>query len=285
MADNPHPPADVVLARQKLAHRIAEALDLKWPNMTTEGYDIDEAREIIAQQLPMSAIEAEAEVAGIDEDPPPRQSGPSIIQKLRDAVGCDPGTLIGVIDIAARMITSLKQQVEAANEFAIAIIADGQPRFGLVAQGHIPTIAQMIGTGKTWQEIGTAIGWDPQTAKQHYDWHLEAAREKPQPPATPSSAAAERCRPAVYDQQARQYVRELEERNSIQAASLQTLTAELTVARQQLAAVTEERCARQALLEQVKKLERLYRAVQAQKVADDAAAAEVAAALADLESA
>lgn len=75
-------------------------------------------------------------------------------------------------------VRKLEAEVETANEFAIAIIAEGQPRFGLAAQGHIPTIERLIGTGKTWEEIGAAIGWDAQTAKQHYSWHLEAVREK-----------------------------------------------------------------------------------------------------------
>lgn len=44
--------------------------------------------------------------------------------------------------------------------------------FGLVAQGHIPTIARMLIEEKSWEEIGNAIGWCSVTAKQHYEWHL-----------------------------------------------------------------------------------------------------------------
>ncbi len=44
--------------------------------------------------------------------------------------------------------------------------------FGLVAQGHIPTIEQMIAENKTWEEIGNKIGWCPKTAKEHYDRYL-----------------------------------------------------------------------------------------------------------------
>lgn len=40
--------------------------------------------------------------------------------------------------------------------------------FGLKAQGHLPTIGRMLGQGKTWEEIGKAIGWCPDTAKEHY---------------------------------------------------------------------------------------------------------------------
>ena len=41
--------------------------------------------------------------------------------------------------------------------------------FGLKAQGHIPTIERMLAAGDSWNEIGKAIGWDPETAKQHYE--------------------------------------------------------------------------------------------------------------------
>jgi hypothetical protein len=48
-------------------------------------------------------------------------------------------------------------------------VMDNQPiRFGLYAQGHIPTVERMLQEGKTWDEIGTAIGWIGSTAEQHY---------------------------------------------------------------------------------------------------------------------
>ena len=40
--------------------------------------------------------------------------------------------------------------------------------FGLRAQGHIPTIKHMLSLGKTWDEIGAAINWDPETARAFY---------------------------------------------------------------------------------------------------------------------
>ena len=42
-------------------------------------------------------------------------------------------------------------------------------KFGLRAQGHIPTIERMLGEGKSWDEIGSAIGWHSQTAKEWYE--------------------------------------------------------------------------------------------------------------------
>ncbi len=41
--------------------------------------------------------------------------------------------------------------------------------FGLEAQGHIPTIEQMLSENKTWDEIGKTIGWLPDTAQEHYE--------------------------------------------------------------------------------------------------------------------
>ena len=55
--------------------------------------------------------------------------------------------------------------------------------FGLRAQGHIPTIQRMLSEGKTWDEIGEVINWEPATARRHYlraicpAWH-------PQPTST-----------------------------------------------------------------------------------------------------
>lgn len=45
--------------------------------------------------------------------------------------------------------------------------------FGLEAQGHIPTVENMLALGCDWQEIGRTIGWDGETAKQYYERHME----------------------------------------------------------------------------------------------------------------
>ena len=46
--------------------------------------------------------------------------------------------------------------------------------FGLLQQGHIPTIKIMLKDGATWKEIGKEIGWCPETAKEHYGWYVKA---------------------------------------------------------------------------------------------------------------
>ena len=51
---------------------------------------------------------------------------------------------------------------------------------GLEAQGHIPTIEQMLRDGATWSDISLAIGWDAKTAARHYLWYIQRlAREEP----------------------------------------------------------------------------------------------------------
>jgi hypothetical protein len=46
--------------------------------------------------------------------------------------------------------------------------------FGLRAQGHIPTIERMLAEGASWPEIGDAIGWCPDTAREWFKRDQEA---------------------------------------------------------------------------------------------------------------
>ena len=53
-------------------------------------------------------------------------------------------------------------------------VFDGvQIQFGLEQQGHIPTVERMLAEGKTWDEIGDAIGWHGPTAEKFYDMYLK----------------------------------------------------------------------------------------------------------------
>ena len=47
-------------------------------------------------------------------------------------------------------------------------------RFGLVQQGHIPTIYDMIEEEKSWEEIADAIGGEANTARDHFIAYLLA---------------------------------------------------------------------------------------------------------------
>lgn len=48
-------------------------------------------------------------------------------------------------------------------------------KFGLVQQGHIQTVERMLDEGKRWDEIGKAINWCPDTAR---DWYTSYARSE-----------------------------------------------------------------------------------------------------------
>ena len=50
-------------------------------------------------------------------------------------------------------------------------------KFGLKAQGHLPTIRAMLNGGDNWAAIGKAIGWCPKTAQEH--WERYYAEESP----------------------------------------------------------------------------------------------------------
>ena len=69
-----------------------------------------------------------------------------------------------------------EREVSTQDDLIMQHILSQKVVFGLAAQGHIPTIERMLAEGKSWQEIGAAIGWCPETAKRHYEWHLNKAR-------------------------------------------------------------------------------------------------------------
>ena len=65
-------------------------------------------------------------------------------------------------------------------------------KIGLRAQGHLPTVERMLAEGKSWAEIGKAIGWNGDAAARWF------AHEKPSSPvegveARPSTAASFRA--------------------------------------------------------------------------------------------
>lgn len=59
------------------------------------------------------------------------------------------------------------------DEEAWAILCSAPWVFGLKAQGHIPTIENMLAENKSWEEIGKKIGWCHKTAKEHYERYLK----------------------------------------------------------------------------------------------------------------
>lgn len=52
------------------------------------------------------------------------------------------------------------------------------PLFGLKAQGHIPTVERMVAEGKSWKEIGNAIGWAADAVEKHWGWYCQENEAK-----------------------------------------------------------------------------------------------------------
>ena len=50
-------------------------------------------------------------------------------------------------------------------------------RIGLTDQGHMPTVEKMLEEGKSWDEIGRAIGWGSEAAQKWYGWEKEKQTE------------------------------------------------------------------------------------------------------------
>lgn len=74
--------------------------------------------------------------------------------------------------------TNADQGIKDVKVYAISASMDDAFRgvtvaFGLVQQGHIQTIEQMLQNNSSWAEIGKQIGWCPKTAEQHYTTYLK----------------------------------------------------------------------------------------------------------------
>lgn len=57
---------------------------------------------------------------------------------------------------------------QSGNEFE-HVLAKVEVRFGLRAQGKLETVGEMLAEGRSWEDIGRAIGWDGETAKRFYE--------------------------------------------------------------------------------------------------------------------
>lgn len=88
--------AEIHHAKKKLALRIAESINEEWPDLSREGYDIDEAAALVELELPMTLAEASAEMAWTREpdDEPVKPRGPSLIRQLGEALHFSEGATI-----------------------------------------------------------------------------------------------------------------------------------------------------------------------------------------------
>ncbi len=72
---------------------------------------------------------------------------------------------------AKKAATRPEQQRDQAMgvEALLKLLDDSGMVMGLRAQGHVPTVMQMLCDGATWKDIGAAIGWDGDAAHDWFD--------------------------------------------------------------------------------------------------------------------
>lgn len=61
-----------------------------------------------------------------------------------------------------------------SDDEAMAILCNAKWRFGLRAQGHLETVSAMFRQGKSWGQIGEAIGWAGEAVSRFYAKELLA---------------------------------------------------------------------------------------------------------------
>lgn len=64
-----------------------------------------------------------------------------------------------------------KRKSKSAKDRLIEMLGDIPVAIGLRQQGHMPTVARMLGEGASWEEIGKAIGWQVAAAEKW--WEME----------------------------------------------------------------------------------------------------------------
>jgi len=97
---------------------------------------------------------------------------------------CDIGIAVHMLDSALASVPEAKGDEKFPPEIENARVA-----FGLRAQGRMATVEQMRSEGKSWDEIGKAIGWSGSTVERFYE--LERVDAAPPSPATGATGATE----------------------------------------------------------------------------------------------
>jgi hypothetical protein len=85
---------DVIIARRKLCLKMAEIID----DVCDDLEDVDELAKAIDMALPMTYVEAEAEMEKLRDDTcPPRQPGPSKLRQIAELVHCTEDMSIATV--------------------------------------------------------------------------------------------------------------------------------------------------------------------------------------------
>ena len=104
-------PLNVV--RRKLAFRIAETI-CDYLRSCDEEYDIDDATDLIANLIPDTRAEAEADFQDANSELAAAPRKPSMLAKLREVLRLEPEVSIAkTLDLAVHEITRLEAIVEA----------------------------------------------------------------------------------------------------------------------------------------------------------------------------
>ena len=106
------------LARRRLAFRIAETVrDYLRPH--DEGYDLDEATDLIAHLIPSTRAEAEADAEELERQCGEPRSGPqkpSMFSRLREVLQLEAGVSIaGTLDSAVNEILRLREKLDTSH--------------------------------------------------------------------------------------------------------------------------------------------------------------------------
>lgn len=157
------------------AQRILEAMSERHPNIDPDDAVITGmVREVIAERDSLRA-ERDRIIGEVMRE----------MEAIRDMCA-EPGTLPTREEAAAELRAAglepgkvgreLRLRLEAASvpaprpDYAdlFAELGEVRVRFGLDAQGHVPTIERMLAEGASWEDIGAAIHWDPATVRRHW---------------------------------------------------------------------------------------------------------------------
>lgn len=134
---------DLTKSRRAVALRIAQRLEDEWPNLNMEGYDVDEATDIIEQLIPMSAAEAEAEMEsmrGDDDDTPAEPVVNPTLRAFKDALGVDKMPIIDCIKTATERLSELAHSRDVYRKLFESALSNVDRVFQLCTENPEPIL-------------------------------------------------------------------------------------------------------------------------------------------------
>lgn len=130
-------------SRRAVALRIAQRLEDEWPNLNMEGYDVDEATDIIEQLIPLSAAEAEAEMEamrGDDDDAPIEPVVNPTLRAFKDALGVGKMPIIDCIKTATERLGELTHSRDMYRKLFESALSNVDRVFQLCSENPEPIL-------------------------------------------------------------------------------------------------------------------------------------------------